>query len=434
MTMKKKILDLAIPAALENILQTLVGFIDTYLVAQLGLVVVSGVGLANTILSVYLAIFIALGIGASSIIAQKIGAQKIDEARQSAKQATLLSLIVGLGIGLITLLFSEPILKVMRVDQITMPAAQPFFLIVGTGAVFMALMTIFGAILRASGDTKSPLQTNGIANVVNVILDLILIFGFGPIPALGVVGTALGTLLSRVLGTVLLFNKIKKSKLSFNFMEIFNFDLDYKPLINLSIPAALERLVMRLGQVFYFGLIYAIGPVTFAAHSIAGTIEGLTYMPTLGLATAATTLVGNAIGKKDLTEAKEVAVKASTYSFIVMAMTSVIMYFGAPVAASWFTSDGEAISQIVTALRIYCLIMFPLSISLVMVASLQGMGDTKSPFYSTAFGMWVIRVLGVLLMGQILGIAGVWLSILIDVSLRAIYLIYKFNKNLKHEL
>lgn len=429
--MKKKILDLAIPATIENILQTLVGFIDTFLVAQLGLVVVSAVGLTNTLLGVYLAVFIALGIGATSLIAQKIGANKMEEAIETAKQATLVSLLIGLFIGLITLVFSEQLLSIMRTDAQTIPYAKPFLLIVGGGSVFISLMTIFGAILRASGDTKSPMKMNAITNVINVVLDFILIFGFGPIPALGVVGTALGTLIARIVGSYLLYRKIVISKVGFKFIDIFKVKNNFKPLINLSIPAALERLVMRVGQVFYFGLIYAIGSTTFAAHSIAGTIEGVTYMPAMGLATAATTLVGNAVGKQDYDEAKQVTALSSKYSFIIMGFTSIIMYFGSPTFAAWFTNDLEAIRQIVIALRIYCLIMFPLSISLVLVASLQGMGDTKSPFYSTSIGIWVIRVVGVVLMGQRLGIAGVWLSILIDVTLRTIYLTYKFIKNIK---
>lgn len=112
--------------------------------------------------------------------------------------------------------------------------------------------------LRAIGDTKSPMKICFITNILNILLDYILIFGLGPIPAFGVVGTAIGTLIARVLGTILLYRKVQSSVLSFPFMSLFQRS-NYQELLKLSFPAALERLVMRLGQVLYFGLIVAIG-------------------------------------------------------------------------------------------------------------------------------------------------------------------------------
>lgn len=209
--------------------------------------------------------------------------------------------------------------------------------------------------------------------------------------------------------------------------------MNYKPLIHWTIPATLERLVMRLGQVLYFGIIVSMGAKTFAAHSIAGNIESFTYMPAYGLATAAAILVGNSIGSKNLQKAGHYAYTAAKYGAIFMSFLGVILFIGSPLFATLFIDDAEAIAQVVTALRIDAFAQPVLAISLITTGSLQGMGDTRLPLYSTALGMWVIRVVGVLVLSKVfdLGIAGVWLSIAIDLTVRSIYLVYKFKKNIK---
>ncbi|MDT2598750.1 MATE family efflux transporter [Enterococcus hulanensis] len=428
---ENKILALAIPAMIENVLQTAVGFIDALMISKIGLVAVTAVGIANTILNVYLALFIALGVGASALIAQKIGAKQPDEAQKVTNQAVMLTLAVSLLLGIISIVFGESLLRVMGASEAVLQEALQFFMVVGGGALFMGLMTIFGSILRATGDTKSPMKISVVVNIGNVVIDYILIFGLGPIPALGVLGTAIGTVLSRGLGCWLLYRKVQQSESPVDHASLFNSG-NYRPLVNLSIPATLERLVMRLGQVLYFGLIVSISAKTFAAHSIAGNIESFTYMPAYGLATAATTLVGNAIGAGESQQAKRYGYLAAKYGVIFMSLLGVVLFFGAPFFASLFTSDQEALRQIVIALRIDAFAQPGLAISLITTGALQGMGDTKSPLYSTAFGMWGIRVVGVIVLSKYLGlgIAGIWLSIAIDLYLRSLFLVYKFNHNL----
>lgn len=429
---ENKILSLAIPATIENILQTLVGFIDTMMISRIGLLAVTAVGVANTILNVYVAVFIALGVGASALIAQYLGANKAKESQKITNQSVVLALVVGLIFSIVSLLFGKPLLATMGASDEVLVYSTQFFYIVGGTSVFISLMTVLGSILRATGDTKTPMKVTAIVNIGNIVLDYILIFGLGPIPALGVIGTAIGTAVSRLIGTILLLNKVQKSTSPIDFSTLFK-KSNYKFLINLTIPATLERLVMHLGQVLYFGLIVSIGAKTFAAHSIAGNIESFTYMPAYGLATASATLVGNSIGAKDLSKASHYAYSAAKYGVISMSILGVILFFGSPLFATLFTNDSEAINQIVTALRIDSFAQPVLAISLITTGSLQGMGDTKSPLYSTAFGMWVIRVVGVIVLSKIfnLGIAGVWLSIAIDLSLRSLFLVYRFKKNIK---
>lgn len=430
-SLKRRIIDLALPATIENILETAVGFIDALMVSKIGLLAVAGIGLANTILNVYIAIFIAVGIGTSSLISRHIGAKNYDKAKQVVSQSLLLAIVSGIALGLISLVFGHNLLNLVGATEQTLTYASQFFSIVGGGAIAIAAMTLLGSVLRATGDTKTPMKIGLVTNLLNVILDYILIFGFGPIPALGVIGTAIGTLIARTIGTILLFKQVQASPVAISVSSIFA-KQNYNELLKLSIPAALERLVMRLGQVFYFGLIVAIGAKTFSAHSIAGSIESFVYMPAYGLATAAAVLSGNNIGRHDTQTARRVTMLCIRYGVMILSIFGVLLFFGTPFIATWFTHDADAINQIVIALRIDAFNQPALAASLILVGALQGMGDTKTPLYSTAFGMWVTRILGVILLAQILklGIAGVWLAIGLDLYVRAIFLYANFNRKI----
>lgn len=138
----KKLLDLAIPATIENILQVLVGFIDTFLISRLGLIAVTAVGIANNIFSVYLAIIIAVGVGTSSLISRYLGAKNVDKAKQIAIQSTVLSITIGIIFGIVTIIFNDQILNIIGADREVVYKALPYFNIVGGATVFISILTI----------------------------------------------------------------------------------------------------------------------------------------------------------------------------------------------------------------------------------------------------------------------------------------------------
>ncbi|WP_411829304.1 MATE family efflux transporter [Paenibacillus kribbensis] len=423
------ILALGVPAMIENLLQTVVGFVDTLFVSKIGLNEVTAVGVSNTILSVYIAIFLAIGVGTSSLIAQRVGAGKMEEARQIARQSTWLSVIAGLLFGIITLFFAESLLRIMGAGPEVISSGVIYFRIVAVPSIFISLMTVFGSILRSAGDTKTPMKVGGWVNLIHIVLDYVLIFGISGIPGVGIAGAALATVLVRIIGCIALYRYIRKSALSFS---IFKKDRNEftKPLLKLSGPAAAERLIMRLGQVLYMGLIVRIGTEVYAAHTIAGNIETFSYMPAYGLAIAATTLVGQYLGANRYRDAYQFGVYSSAIAVVIMGIAGVLLFVFAPITATWFTRDQAVIGMVTTALRIDAFAQPFLAVGLVLAGALQGAGDTKSPMYSTAIGMWLIRVIGVYILGiQLdLGIAGIWLSIAIDLAIRAVFLFYRFRK------
>lgn len=423
------ILLLAIPAMIENILQTVVGFVDTLFVARLGLVEVTAVGIANAVLAVYMAIFMAIGVGASSLIARNIGAGHMGKAKAIAKQSTILAIIIGMIFGLISLFLSESLLQIMGAESEVIAEGAVYLRIVGIPSVFISLMIILGSILRSAGDTRRPMNVALWMNALHIALDYILIFGLGSWMGWGVAGAAWATVIVRILGTFALYYYIKKSIVSFSLFDSNDAKSLFSSIIKLSIPAAIERLIMRFGQVLYFGLIVYIGTETFAAHTIAGNIETFSYMPGYGLAIAATTLVGQHIGAGKLKEAYHYGILTTGIAVIFMSFIGLIMFFIAPWMATWFTTDEDAILMVTTALRIDAFAQPALAIGLVLAGALQGAGDTKSPMYSTAIGMWLIRVVGIYILGIYfhMGIAGIWIAIALDILIRSIFLTWRYR-------
>lgn len=423
------ILFLAIPAMIENILQTVVGFVDTLFIAKVGLVEVTAVGVANAVLAIYLALFMAVGVATSSLIARSVGAGDMEKAKMVAKQSVVIALVIGGVFGLLTFFFAEFLMGLFGAEANVIEIGATYLRIVGIPSVFISLMLIFGSILRGAGDTKTPMNVAWGINLVHIPLDYVLIFGIGDWAGGGVVGAAWATVIVRIIGTVALYYYLQKSPVSFSLFTKTDTHSMTSPILSLATPAAVERLIMRLGQVLYFGLIVVIGTKTFAAHTIAGTIETFSYMPGYGLAVAATTLVGQYLGAGRPQEAYRYGLLTTGVAVVFMSVIGIFLFLFAPWLAAWFTNDPEAIEMVTIALRIDAFAQPALAVGLVITGALQGAGDTKSPLYSTAIGMWIIRIGGIYLLGIYfeLGIAGIWLAIALDIVMRAIFLSWRYR-------
>jgi Na+-driven multidrug efflux pump len=166
---------------------------------------------------------------------------------------------------------------------------------------------------------------------------------------------------------------------------------------------------------------------------IIGTIEGLITMSAYGLATAVTTLVGQSVGAKKYHDVKKYTFHSTKYAVVILGIFGVLLLFFGSYVARIFTDDADAIEKIILGSRVLVINLPALAVWAVVTAALQGMGDTKSPLYSTIVGMWGIRIISVIILSIYFdfGIVGVWMSIGIDLYMRAIFLSYRFKQNMK---
>lgn len=427
------IMALAIPAMIENIIQVFIGTVDTYFVGKLGTEAIAGVGITNLIMNIYISFFLALGVGTTAIVSRNIGADNVENANNTVRQSIIMALGIGTIFGIINLIFSKHILLFLGAEERVIEYALPYFFSVAVPAVFLCLMMVLSSSLRGAGDTKTPMKIAIISNIINIVLDYILIFGIFNFKGLGILGAGIATTVSRIIGVIILLIKIndKKSKIYINIFKKWRIEKEIlQSIAKIGLPAGIEKLIMRLGQLVYGGLIIKIGTEAYAAHNIAGIIESYSYLPGMGFGVAAATLVGQNLGARKANEAQKYGLMSYLLATGFMVAVGIIFYIFAPFLADLFSEDLVVIDLVVKVLRIIALVQPFLCITLVITSALQGAGDTKFPMYSTFIGIWGVRVLGVYFLGLKLkwGLVGVWLAVSLDIIIRGIILMIRFLK------
>lgn len=422
MKTNKEILKFALPAIIENFLQMLVGVSDTMIVAHLSLSAVAAVSLANNLITVYQAIFIALGTIISSLFAKVLIEKKTKEKpKELINSATKLTVLIGLVFGLFSLFAAQPLLYLLGARQQVLELSIIYLSLVGGLIVLLALMTTFGAFLRADGNTKTPMWASFFASVLNLLFSIVFIFVFH----LGVLGTALGAVLARVIGAAFLYYKLKEKRPSLQFYKV---KLN-RQLIKLSLPAAGERLSMRLGDLLIMMIIVRLGERVFAGNAIGESITQFNYMPVFGMATVTVILVAQATAENNIENIKSYIKKTYWLATSMMFVIGLVLLLTANILNQLFTTDRIAMGASTTVILFSFLATFFVTGATTYTAAFQGIGNTKLPFYATTLGMFGIRlILGAFLALVLkLGLEGVWLAVLLDNFFRFVFLKIKFN-------
>ncbi|WEV45662.1 MATE family efflux transporter [Streptococcaceae bacterium ESL0687] len=414
----KKLLSFSLPAILENILQTSLGFVDSILISKISLVAVGAVSISNGLIAIYQAIFIALTVAISTTLSANLGASenRADKKISQAVAASLkLSILFGIFMGLVSLIFAGNFLSFLGARGEILDNGLVFFRITGGSSIAMVLLTVLAGMIRSTGDSKSPLYVNLIVNLLNLIFNYLLIFGFMGIPALGIVGSALGTSLARFIGVALLFLKIQKTAVRIDFKALFS-KLPLGPIFLKSLPIMGERLTMRMGDLVIFAIVIAYGNQVFVGNSIGETITSYNYLPAFGMATGISILVAHEYGEKNRTQIKALTRSGVVVTSLISTLLGAMIYFSGSYLNSLFTSDPQVIKASMIVLFISFISEPVVSAVLIYTASLQAMGDVKTPFYATSIGMWFIRIGLAYVLGSLLGLEllGVWLATLID--------------------
>ncbi len=403
---------IALPAIVENLLQMLMGVVDNYLVAQLGVLAISGVAVANNILAVYQALFIAL----AAAISSRLASQQLT--RVSIRQAFSLTFWLSTCLGLISMLFSSQLLSLLGAEKNLSDLGGLYLAIVGGGSFSLAYLTSLGAILRVKGKVQLPAYVSLWTNLLNAILSALSVFIFD----FGVAGVAISTVLSRLIGCSILFF-FAKLDLAVLIPEL-RVSQDF---LAQALPIAGELLMMRLGDVVIVAIVVMLGTKAVAGNAIGETLTQFNYMPGLGLATATVILVAKAKKEEDWSKLKTLIKEAYLLSSLLMATISGLVWLcGTPLSAA-FSQDSAVQSYSSVVLLFSFLGTLATSGTLIYTAVFQGLGKAKLPFYATSIGMWGIRIgLGYLLALPLgLGLAGVWLATIADNIWRFAFLYLK---------
>ena len=389
----------------ENLLQFLMGMVDSYLVAFLGLVALSGVSLANNIMAVYQAVFIALGAALSSYLAASVGKRDIHALSQKATEGLKLTVLLSLLLGILSLVWGQQLLLWLGAEASVARAGGLYLFLVGGSILTLGLMTSLGAILRATGQVRLPMYVSLLSNLLNALFSAVAVFFLDA----GIAGVAWGTILARLIGSIILWRSLRLPLVK------PTWGLDRK-LLRLALPAAGVRLMMRAGDVVVVGLIVSLGTAVVAGNAIGETLTQFNYMPTLGIATASIILVAREKSSDNWTKIRAV-VKASFFlSLLSMTAVGLLIFMGQSPLLALYTSDAQALAA-GRLVILYCLLGLPATAgTLIFTAIWQGLGNAKLPFYATTIGMWLVRIGLGYLFTQIWswGLAGVWVATILD--------------------
>ena len=399
------ILALAWPTMLEQLMQTAVQYIDTAMVGSLGTQATAAVGATSTVNWLIGSSVSALGVGFLSFIAQAYGARDREAASKAVMQAVLVTVVCGTFFTALTLGLSARVPVWMRVDESIRELAGQYFFILYLPMLPRTASIIFGTVLRAAGDTKTPMKIGVWVNLINVCLNYLLIYptrqirGFTvPGAGLGVIGAAIASAIAFTFGGVAITVVLWRHPLVSPRGQRFRPDLTIlRPCLRVAMPNMLQRFGTSLGYVAFASMINALGDVATAAHTIANTVESAFYIPGYGMQTAAATLAGNAYGARDRQRLRDLSAMFIPIEVGLMILSGGALFFSAPALMDIFSDSPEVIGLGTTVLRMVALSEPCYGFSIIIEGMMLGVGNTKEPFVYNILGMWGVRIVGTFL-------------------------------------
>lgn len=436
--MLSTIFALAWPTMVEQLLNTAVQYIDTAMVGVLGTTATAAVGSTTTVNWLVGSTMSAVGVGFLAFVSQSLGRGDKDSARKASSQAVLAVLAVGSVFTVLTLSLAPVVPTLMQVDESARELASRYFFILYLPVLARCATIIFGTLLRAAGDTKTPMNVGIIVNAVNILLNFFFIYPsrtvdvfsfklFIPGVGMGVLGAALASAIAFLIGgviiTVALFRHPLLSPRGTSFKPDMNI---LAPCLKVALPNALQRFATSLGYVVFAAMVNSLGEISTAAHTVANTVESAFYIPGYGMQTAAATLAGGAYGAKDKKRLNELSRMAIFIEIILMILSGGLLYLTAPFMVGLFSKDAAVILLGTTVLRMVALSEPFFGFSIIVEGMMQGMGRTVLPFVTNVVGMWAVRIVGTFIATSFFGgdLTSAWgFMILHNICLFLVYLV-----------
>jgi putative MATE family efflux protein len=303
----------------------------------------------------------------------------------------------------------------MQVDESIRDVAARYFLILYIPMLPRTATIIFGTVLRAAGDTKTPMKVGVLVNLVNVMLNFLLIFPtrelsfwgltfIVPGADLGVVGAAVASAAAFTVGGICITMVLWRHPVISPKGQRFLPDMSIlKPCLKTALPNMLQRFGTSLGYVAFAAMINSLGEVATAAHTIANTVESAFYIPGYGMQTAAATLAGNAYGAGDRQKMKDLSAMFIPIEVVLMILSGGALFVLAPTLVGLFSESAEVVALGTTVLRMVAVSEPFYGFSIIIEGMMQGVGNTKKPFWYNIVGMWGVRIVGTFLCTQLLG-------------------------------
>jgi len=393
-SLNRAILLLAIPMILEMVLESLFAVVDVFWVGRLGADAIATVGLTESMLSLVMAIGFGLSLSTTAMVARRIGEKDPAGAAVAGVQAIVIGVVFSAMVGLPCLFYAPNLLRLMGASpQIVATGSGYARIALGGGGVIMMLF-LNNAIFRGAGDAAIAMRLLWVSNIINLILDPCLIFGWGPFPKLGVTGAALATFTGRSIGVLYQFYRllrgserirILRSQLRLNLGVLLR-------LLRVSLTGILQFLIAHTSWIGLVRIVSVFGSDALAGYTIAIRILIFILLPSWGLSNAAATLVGQNLGAKQPERAQISVWRTGFYNMMFLGIIGVIFLVFATPVVRLFTNDPAVVPLAATCLRILSYGNIAYAYGMVMLQAFNGAGDTVTPTWVHFFGFWLLEI------------------------------------------
>ena len=385
---------LALPIILANILHTTYQLIDTFWLGRLSANAVASVSISFPILFLVFSIGGGLTLGGSVIVAQYFGAEDKKKVDYSSSQTVFVIFIISLFLVLIGYFLAEPMMVLIGAEPPILQDSVDYFQVSSFGFVFLFMFFVFQSLMRGIGDVLLPMFVVLITVLLNLILDPVFIFGYGPIPAYGVKGAAFASIgtqaISAIIGLTILFRGKRGIKIHLSDMR---FDWKWtKRLFRIGIPTSLDQSARALAMTLIIVLVTGFGSEVVAAYGIGVRILSLVVIPALGFAMATTTLVGQNIGARQIKRAERVGDLSARIAMIGLTSIGMLLFvFAEPITRFFVPNDPQVIKDGALFIKIMAPSFGILGVQQVLGGVFNGAGFTQASLLISVFNLWIIR-------------------------------------------
>lgn len=421
---------LLIPLIIEQMLNSLMGMVDTLMVSRVGAEAISAVSLVDSINNLVLQVFAAMAAGAAIICSQYLGRKDEKGCNDAAKQIALTVVVISSVIMIIGVGFRKPLLHLIfgSVEEAVMTNAQMYFLITALSYPFIALFQAGAAFYRACGNSKFTMKTALIANVANIVGNTLFIF----VLQMGAAGAAVSTLISRALCAFVVFYALRKPGYAIQLKNYFSIRPDLNLIVKIlaiGVPSGIENGMFQFGKLAIQSTVSSLGTAAIAAQAMTIIFENVNGMAAVGIGIGLMTVVGQSIGAGRQEEAKYYIVKLAGYAEIAMIISCILVYIAArPVTVL------AGMSEESTALCMQMILAITIVKPLLWVPSftppngLRAAGDVRFSMITATLTMWLCRVaLSIFLMRVVkTGPIGVWYGMFADWGVRGVIFTIRF--------
>ena len=396
-SIKLAIVLLAIPMILELSLESVFAVVDMYFVGHLpnAKEAVATVGLTESVITLVYTLGIGLSTAATAIVARRIGEKDVEGASHAGAQAILLSFIVSIIISLVGIIYAEDILRIMGAKEEVIRNGTLFTKIMMGSSPAIILLFMINGIFRGAGDASMAMRSLWIASAINIFLCPMLIYGYGPFPELGLIGAAIATSIGRTTGVIYqCYHLFRNDRTIQLFKKYFNFDLPIiKNLLNVALPATFQFFIQSGSWIVLTYLVSKTGSTEASAgYQIAIRNVVFFILPAWGLSNAAATLVGQNLGAKQPERAEKSVWLTTKYNIVFMSLVTILFVFFSSPIISLFTEEVEVHKFGSQALQIIGFGYVFYGIGMVMIQSLNGAGDTKTPTWINIGSFWLFQI------------------------------------------